>query len=266
MEKNNSPFLRWPGGKRWLSDRDSNLFPVRYNRYIEPFLGGGAIFFHIAPSKSILADINGELIETYQAVKANWRLVYRHLREHHFNHSADYYYEIRDFRPRTIYSRAARMIYLNRTCWNGVYRVNRQGQFNVPIGTKTDVLLDTEFESISNALKHSKLIVSDFESIISKAKRGDLIFADPPYTVKHDNNGFIKYNDKLFSWKDQLRLRDCLLAAKKRGSKIICTNANHHSIRKIYRDYFCINKIGRNSLIASKNKFRGSCNELIICS
>jgi DNA adenine methylase len=215
------PFLKWAGGKRWLIPHAGNLFPDSFDRYIEPFLGGGAVFFHLKPQKAILTDINGELIQTYKAIRDNWRLVFSHLQRHQDNHSSDYYYEIRASKPRTPATKAARMLYLNRTCWNGLYRVNLKGEFNVPIGTKNTVLLDSDdFPALAKLLEGVRLECNDFEWAIDQATEDDFVFVDPPYTVKHNLNGFIKYNETLFAWKDQVRLRDAVDRAVRRVLKL----------------------------------------------
>ncbi|NOX26728.1 MAG: Dam family site-specific DNA-(adenine-N6)-methyltransferase [Gammaproteobacteria bacterium] len=259
-----SPFLKWAGGKRWLTRGYPELFPEKCNRYIEPFLGSGAVFFQLLPKNSILADKNKELIDTYKAIKDNQKLVQRYLAKHHKNHSKDYYYKIRSSATRSIYSRAARFIYLNRTCWNALYRVNLNGQFNVPIGSKTSVLLSSDnFESTAGALKRAKLMHSDFESIINKSREGDFLFVDPPYTVKHNLNGFVKYNEKIFSWDDQIRLRDSLVSASNRGAQILLTNADHESIREIYKNVFNLERLERKSVIAASSIHRIKTSELI---
>ena len=145
------PFLKWAGGKRWLTHhRDLGIFPDKYETYIEPFVGSGAIFFHLRPQKAILSDINKLLIDTYQAIKDDWRLVRKYLKQHHEKHSKRYYYKMREAKLLSRYQKAARFIYLNRTCWNGLYRVNTDGKFNVPIGTKSNVILDSDdFFSVS---------------------------------------------------------------------------------------------------------------------
>ena len=259
------PFLKWAGGKRWLVQKYPHLFPKQYNRYFEPFLGSGAAFFSLLPEKGVLADCNGVLVETYNAIKNDWSLVEAKLKEHHRNHSKEYYYKIRQSRPQKPHTRAARFIYLNRTCFNGLYRVNKQGQFNVPKGTKQNVILDTDnFEAISKTLSGLKIKQSDFESVVDSAKRGDFIFADPPYTVKHNNNNFIKYNEVLFHWDDQLRLRDAVKRASSRGVKVMVTNANHQSVRALYRDGFHIDVLSRKSVIASAAEKRGAYEEIIV--
>lgn len=259
-----TPFLKWAGGKRWLEQYLSTRLPT-FNRYIEPFLGSGATYFRLKPKTAVLADLNSELITTYQAIKDDWNKVLGHLKKHHGRHSHSYYYQMRAQKPRSAAGRAARFIYLNRTCWNGLYRVNLRGEFNVPIGTKTNVLLTTDrFDKISELLSSAELLSSDFESVIDRAEENDLIFADPPYTVKHNLNGFVKYNEKLFSWDDQIRLRDALMRAKKRGAHIILTNADHWSIRKLYKTHFQMHSIDRQSVIAASNSNRGICSELLI--
>jgi DNA adenine methylase len=261
------PFLNWAGGKRWLTFCiDSQFHIPKYNRYIEPFVGSGAMFFHQAPNHAILNDLNEELINAYSALKSDWKKVVSILSRYQRSHSEDFYYEMRSFMPRSIYSRAAKFIYLNRTCFNGIYRVNQRGKFNVPIGTKKNVILETDdFETISNILQGVSFYTGDFEKVIDKAKKGDFIFADPPYTVKHAYNGFVKYNEKLFSWEDQVRLKEALLRASQRGARIMMTNAYHASIKSLYHGTgFKKEIILRNSMIAASNKKRGKYEEYII--
>lgn len=259
------PFLKWAGGKRWLIDSEVSVFPTRFRQYIEPFLGSGAVYFHLAPQRAILSDLNAELIETYQAIRNDWRSVVRLLARHHKNHSKSYYYKLRATTCRSVASRAARFIYLNRTCWNGLYRVNLRGEFNVPKGTKTDVILHTDdFAAIAKLLQRATLIHSDFEPIVDKAGRNDFVFVDPPYTVKHNFNNFIKYNEKLFSWDDQIRLKECLVRAKARGAIIVVTNAFHDSIKELYRDFGRFVKLTRSSVIAASASYRKECEELVI--
>jgi DNA adenine methylase len=259
------PFLKWAGGKRWLVNQCCHLIPTEYNTYIEPFLGSGAMFFALQPKKAILADLSLELVETYDAIRIDWSSVLKTLRKHHRCHSRDYYYHVRSSSPENPTDRAARLIYLNRTCWNGLYRVNRQGKFNVPIGTKTEVCLPTDdFERVHQLLSRARLIGSDFEQVIEMAKSGDLLFVDPPYTTLHSENGFVKYNEKLFSWSDQVRLRDCLTRARQRGVSIIATNADHVSIRKLYCKGFSIQSLRRASVIASNSHYRQATRELLI--
>jgi DNA adenine methylase len=262
---NQVPFLKWAGGKRWLTKGYPHLFDIDCDRYIEPFLGSGAVFFHLRPACAVLADSNSFLIETYQALRDEWRAVRKALEVHQRLHTKQYYYALRGKRLKKPSARAAQFIYLNRTCWNGLFRVNRNGKFNVPIGTKTSVLLDADdFEAVSVLLQRAELLCSDFESVIDMSRAGDFLFVDPPYTVKHDNNGFIKYNEKLFSWDDQIRLRDTLVRAKQRGARIVLTNANHKSLKEIYREHFEIEVVQRNSVLSADSQYRGVVGELII--
>ena len=188
----------------------------------------------------------------------------KYLNIHSRLHSKEYYYSVRASLPQSIYQRAARFIYLNRTCWNGLYRVNRVGNFNVPIGTKNNVLLDTDdFERIARILQTATIMNSDFETIIDSAQEGDFIFADPPYTVKHNNNGFVKYNEDMFKWEDQIRLHDAIVRATNRNVKILVTNANHASIIELYSDFKKM-VISRASVIAASSNNRGKYEELII--
>jgi len=261
------PFLKWAGGKRWLVQRHADLIPTDFRRYVEPFLGSGAVFFYLRPKEAVLSDTNDELINTYRALKEDWQRVYRTLQVHHRQHSKVYYYRIRQSSPRNDYVKAARFIYLNRTCWNGLYRVNLEGRFNVPKGTKSSVIFDTDdFEAISSCLTNVELKVEDFEASIDRATAGDLLFVDPPYTAKHRTNGFIKYNETLFHWNDQLRLHDALEAAQKRGVKIVLTNTPHASIRQLYESSFEVLTVERSSVIAAAPKHRRRLEELVIRS
>jgi len=260
------PFLKWVGGKRWLTSYSNLVVPQQFGTYIEPFLGGGAMFFKIQPERAILADVNSDLVNCYSQVKANWSGVWEGLIKEAEKHSKEYYYLIRAQETDYPLRQAIRFLYLNRTCFNGIYRVNKNGKFNVPIGDKTRLFYDyDDFESISNALSKTELLSFDFEKTISKAERGDFIYCDPPYTVAHNNNGFIKYNENLFSWSDQVRLRNSLADAHKRGALFLVSNANHYAVKELYysSDYH-IENISRVSVIGSKNDYRGVYSEILI--
>ena len=259
------PFLNWAGGKRWLAAKKLSCFPKSYATYYEPFLGSGAIFFSLSPTKAVLSDTNINLILTYKAIKSDWRTVLSYLQEHQKSHCKDYYYEVRRQVPEDDYSRAARFIYLNRTCWNGLYRVNKKGEFNVPIGTKSTVTIsENDLELISARLKYCKILCSDFEVALERAGLDDLIYVDPPYTICHSDNGFIKYNEKLFDWEDQIRLRDSLVKARARGAKVIISNAFRPSIRKLYDQLFKLVKVPRFSRISGNNSGRKLGKEYLI--
>jgi DNA adenine methylase len=262
-----SPFLRWVGGKRWFVRRFLDVVPTQFGRYFEPFLGSGALFFALQPERATLSDLNFELIETFSAVRRNWKAVSLALSTYNQLHSVDFYYRMRGLRARSQVERAAKFIYLNRTCWNGLYRVNVKGQFNVPIGTRDSILLESDdFCRTSSLLKRASIVSSDFEPVISRARRGDLIFADPPYVTAHLQNGFLKYNERLFSWDDQVRLMNCLRKAKARGVHVLATNADTRPIRRLYQKSFRIRTTTRTSAVAASMANRGTTTELVITS
>jgi DNA adenine methylase len=260
------PFLKWAGGKRWLTIRHPHVFPNKFNRYIEPFLGSACVFFYLRPQLALLGDSNRELIQTYKAIKKSWKKVAELLAGHHARHSTAYYYAIRSEIPSDAAGKAARFIYLNRACFNGIYRVNLQGIFNVPKGTKDTITFESDdFQSVARALKTTHLFDSDFQMLIDSARQDDFIFADPPYTVRHNSNGFVKYNEKLFSWQDQERLADSLVKASRRGAKFLVTNADHESVRQLYANHeFRMNQISRFSSISASGDRRGRYSEILI--
>lgn len=259
-----APFLKWAGGKRWLAGSTRLPIPETYERYIEPFLGGGAIFFHLRPERAILSDINDELIELYRVMRDTPLKLYQFLEEHQNLHSDTHYYQVRSQIPDNKIKRAARTLYLNRACWNGLYRVNLKGMFNVPKGTKNTIIFSNEnFVEFSEILKKAEIISSDFEETIDKAEEGDFLFVDPPYTVKHNLNGFIKYNEKIFGWSDQIRLRDSLLRALHRGATVVVTNADHESVRELYKDFFDYRELDRASILSGKKEGRGRTTEAL---
>lgn len=260
------PFLKWPGGKRWLVDRIANAISVpEGNKYIEPFLGSGAVFFAVQPTQALLSDINEELIELFIVMRDKPNELRKKLIYHNNHHNHDYYYSIRSMHPRTDVGKAARTLYLNRTCFNGMYRVNKLGCFNVPIGSKTNCIYDVElFNNYSEILHAAQINKSDFENTISKADAGDFIFADPPYAVSN-KEVFTKYNDKLFVWEDQLRLFNSLVEAQKRGANIISTNIYCEELMKLYiKAGFFIRKVNRVCSIAGNPEKRKQVTELII--
>jgi len=262
-----TPLLRWAGGKRWLVNSHADIFPTQFNSYIEPFAGSAAVFFKLLPEKAILADLNRDLIETYKAIQSDWQQVQILLEVYQNKHSKDYYYQTRAVEPQTLSSAelAARFIYLNRTCWNGLYRVNKSGKFNVPIGTSQNVLLQNDnLHAISQTLKNTMLFHQGFEKTIGMAKKGDFVFVDPPYTVKHNHNGFVSYNEKIFSWRDQELLCESVRLAVKRGVKVLVTNARHHSIMQLYKGLGEFIELERNNLISGKPMYRGRYEELIV--
>ena len=267
QNKQIEPFLKWPGGKRWIAKKYKEYFPKEYNMYIEPFLGSGAVFFSLQPKEAILSDINKELINLYVIMRDNPKELKGQLVYHQERHTKEHYYKIRDVILTDNLKCAGRLLYLNRACYNGMYRVNKQGKFNVPIGTKNNFTYDIEqFDQYANCLKHATLICGDFYEIINKAKKNDFIFADPPYATSGKAN-FTKYNDELFVWQDQLRLHEALVNAKARGAKIVLTNVYCKEIIEMYKnDGFYVHILQRSSNIAGQADKRGKVKELMITS
>lgn len=260
------PFLRWTGGKNWLVPEFSKIVSkINYNDYHEPFLGGGSIFFSLnTEKKSFLSDYNPELINCYFHVKNNPDKVLNYLKD--FPQTKDFYYEIRDCELKLNIKNAAKFIYINRTSFNGIYRVNKSGKFNVPYGFKTFDLKEFENKiySCSNQLKNSNLLSTDFQESIVNIKENDLVFLDPPYTISHNNNGFIKYNEKLFSKFDQFRLSDLIGEIRDRGAFYILSNAHHPEVKKIYDKFNDeVYTLSRKSLIAAKSSARNNYKEYI---
>jgi DNA adenine methylase len=263
------PFLKWPGGKRWFVFGHADHLPGAYGTYIEPFLGAGSVYFHLQPERALLGDANADLINAYQAIRDDWNGLLNSLKYRQRRHRQDadgYFYWLRDRVPADAVERASRLIYLNRTCFNGIYRVNRQGQFNVPRGDKEKVVIETDdFAAMSRLLAGAELRACDFEPLVDRATEGDLVFCDPPYTVRHNYNGFRKYNEVLFSWSDQERLAAALLRAARRGANVVCTNANHDSVRSLYKKpEFELHIVSRYSRISADNASRRYFEEIII--
>ena len=258
--------LKWAGGKRWFVKHHIHRVPEQFNRYVDPFIGGGALFFHLEPDEAIISDLNGELITTYAAIRDDWKGVQRQLRAHAKYHDKDYYYRVRAQRPRTPENIAARMIYLNRTCFNGIYRVNASGKFNVPIGSSNNIFRgDEKFEERSAILNRAEIICCDFEETINRAEAGDFLFCDPPYAVRKEQS-FVSYTRNMFDWNDQVRLADALIRAKNRNVKIIMTNVNHPEVRALYENVegFILDETSRYCGIAGRGGQRKRYSELIV--
>ncbi|WP_352714737.1 DNA adenine methylase [Mesorhizobium opportunistum] len=236
-----------------------------FGRYVEPFLGGGAVFFHHLPKRSVLSDINPKLINVYVSIRDNWQYVWEILSKHQDHHCKEYYYQEREKVYTNASDKAAQFLYLNRACWNGLYRENLAGVFNVPIGTKTKIISESDdFAQISLALKNSDILSQDFSATISSAGDGDFIFVDPPYTTAHNFNGFVKYNQSIFKWEDQIRLRDSLVAAGNRGAKVLLTNAFHTSVSNLYETFPIQIQLPRHSVISGPSSGRKQTSEVII--
>ena len=258
------PFLRWAGGKKWLlKDLDKFLPKSGFNNYHEPFLGGGAVFFYLKPeNQSYLSDLNNELIDTYQYVRDDVEDVINELKK--FKNTEACYYNVRSKKYRKESKKAARFIFLNQTSFNGIYRVNLKGEYNVPFGyRKKDFFEPENLRLVSDTLKNTSLISGDFTNSLDKIDKGDLVFLDPPYTITHNNNGFFKYNQKLFSERNQYELSEMIDAIKKKGAYYILTNAAHFKVKEIFDKGDKIVKLKRASLIGGINAKRGKYSEYV---
>lgn len=264
MTPKTAPFLRWAGGKTWLLPYLGELINgLEYKNYYEPFLGGAAVFFSLSiPKHAYLSDINYELIETYTEVRDKPEKVIEILAT--FPNTEKDYYKIRATEFVDATARAARFIYLNYTSYNGLYRVNRKGKYNVPYGFREKIIYDFEKIRIaSQGLQKVELNCEDFSANKHQIEEGDLVFLDPPYTVSHNQNGFIKYNQKLFSLEDQYRLSKYIDYIKKKGAYYVLTNAAHETILEIFGKCDRTVILNRNSLIGGKNSQRGKTSEYI---
>jgi DNA adenine methylase len=259
------PFLRWTGGKRLLADRIRAHIPDSYGRYIEPFAGSGAVFFATAPRRATLGDLSPELTNAYEAIRDDVDGVIEWLKCQRQTEAA--YYRIRALTGLPRVERAARFIYLNRTAFNGIWRVNRHGQFNVPYGfrPRPDLVDGPGLRAASRALKGIRVITGDFELTLRHAKSGDVVYADPPYTMAHSSNGFRKYNEILFSWADQQRLARVLNRLAAQQVRIVVSNSDHVDVMKLYPEFRPI-MIDRYSSIAGKSSARGVFREALYVS
>lgn len=262
---NNSckPFLRWAGGKNWFVKYLPEYFKkVEINAYHEPFMGGASVFFYLQPSTAFLSDVNQDLIEMYVAVRDDVEAVINHISS--WDVSSDEYYKIRRLEPDDLFIRAAKFIYLNRTSYNGIYRVNKKGQYNVPYGNKDNYKFDFQrIRNASTALQGKHLDCLDYKDALLRVKKGDLVFLDPPYTVAHNKNGFIEYNKNLFSLEDQKKLKDCIDLVEKEGAYYILTNAAHNTIKGIFSPDSEPKKLNRFSGLGGKKAKRETIEEYV---
>jgi DNA adenine methylase len=258
-------FLRWAGSKRYLLSHLAELVPEEYGRYYEPFLGSGSLYFLLRPAEATLSDACSELIRCFAAVRDDPdRIIEWFAGKRPDKH---YFYELRSNRSEESTVAAAEFIYLNKTCWNGLYRVNSAGDFNVPFGRpKTDYLIDPDLiRSCSTCLREARLFSGDFEAAVEDAAAGDFAFFDPPYVTRHNNNGFVDYNQRLFSWDDQLRLAERVRLLRERGVHVVIANAMHSEVKALYKG-FGVRPIARFSTLASDSRFRGPVEEALYFS
>jgi DNA adenine methylase len=210
---------------------------MRFNRYIEPFLGGGSVFMGLAPSDAVLSDINAELMITYAQVRYRPKQLKAALRS--LRVDTETYARFRADSPTSSLETAVRFLYLNRTAFGGMYRLNRDGGFNVPFGpgrSPATLWMTDALEAAARRLKGSTLRVADFADQIQLAVDGDLVYCDPIYSVAHNDNGFVRYNEAAFKWDDQRRLADSARKAAGRGALVLVSNADHAEVSRLYGD------------------------------
>ncbi len=261
-----TPFLRWAGSKRKLIDRLSLYWSDAYTRYVEPFAGSACLFFHLAPRQAILGDINRELIETYEQVRDNTSAVASALSG--FKKGKQNYLRARAVNPRTLTAteRAARFIYLNRYCFNGLYRTNRKGSFNVPYGGKKSGQLPSEdtLSRCAELLGRAELVSGDFETVLSRVGPGDFVYLDPPFSVK-SRRVFREYGPAVFGQESVMRLGRWLSILHERGAAFLVSYADSTEARHLSRGYHIgAAAVQRNISGFAKNRTRAR--ELLISS
>jgi DNA adenine methylase len=264
------PFLKWAGGKTQLLPQLRPLLPPRdrIGRYFEPFVGSAALFFALRPRRAVLSDVNRELVSSYRAIKNDVEGVIRELRAHVYG--AEHYYRVRDeVRPASLSptARAARTIYLNKTCFNGLYRVNRAGRFNVPFGRYTNPsICDADnLRACSLALRHVELAVRDFSDVAKHARAGDFVYFDPPYVPLSDTSDFTSYIPGGFGAAEQQRLAKVFAQLAQSGVHVMLSNSDTPPVRSLYAR-FHIHPVLASRSINSKITKRGKVGEVVVTS
>lgn len=263
------PFLKWAGGKRRLIAQYQAYFPdfQEINRYYEPFIGGGAIFFHYRPQTAVLADRNQTLIDVYQAVQEDVEAVITALKPHH--NDSDYFYEVRawDVTKLTLAQRAARIIFLNKTCFNGLFRENSKGKFNVPFGRykKPKICDEERLRLAAEALQNVGLMAADFENVVETAVADDFVYLDPPYAPLTATSSFTQYDKDGFALADQIRLSETIAELTDRNCKVMLSNSSAPIIYELYdrTPYRLIEMQARRNINRNGNG-RGPIKELLI--
>ncbi|HGR5714867.1 TPA: DNA adenine methylase [Streptococcus pneumoniae] len=267
------PFTKWTGGKRQLLPVIRELIPKTYNRYFEPFVGGGALFFDLAPKDAVINDFNAELINCYQQIKDNPQELIEILKVHQEYNSKEYYLDLRSTdRDERIdmmseVQRAARILYMLRVNFNGLYRVNSKNQFNVPYGRyKNPKIVDEELISaISVYINNNQLEikVGDFEKAIVDVRTGDFVYFDPPYIPLSETSAFTSYTHEGFSFADQVRLRDAFKRLSDTGAYVMLSNSSSALVEELYKD-FNIHYVEATRTNGAKSSSRGKISEIIV--
>lgn len=270
-----TPVVKWAGGKRQILDKLKENMPEKFNNYFEPFIGGGALLFSIAPKNATINDVNQELLAIYTCLKDDtlFNLMLEELDNHEKNHSEEYFYEVREwdrnprFELEPLWKRAARAIYLNKSCFNGLYRVNSKGYFNVPSAKKEHVTTYSKenMDKIHEYFKNDNVVIlnGDFVEATRNAKEGDFVYFDPPYDTWEDKESFTAYSKFDFNKDDQRRLAECFKELTQRGVKCMLSNHNTEFINELYKG-FNIKVISVKRMINSDAKGRGPVEEVII--
>jgi len=258
--------IKWPGGKKWIPLKHNSLFPIQYNTYLEPFMGSGAVFFGLEPERAFLSDINPKLITLFTELRENPQKLYEETQDLITSHSSDQYYKIRD-KFNTSEPTAANFLYLNRTCFNGVYRENKKGDFNVPIGKRNSSFFPftfEEFKVFSDALKNAELSCEDCFSALEKASEGDFIYIDPPYLKNEDNyESFRKYGKDIFNRRKLEELSSTLneLSSK---CKILISNFDLEDVKILFDSNWNLKSVEQMSYISGSGKGRKAMKEVLI--
>jgi DNA adenine methylase len=233
------PFLRWAGSKRRLLRFLIPYIPQKFGKYYEPFLGGGSMFFYLGPKRAEISDASLPLVETYKAAKRHPDDILTFLRPLKPNKKT--FEQLKKYAPRNCANKAAQFIFLNKACWNGLFRVNSDGIFNVPFGQpKTEFVINEDnFLKCAAQLRRREVSIKhqDFQEIMGRIKAGDFVFLDPPYVTSHNMNGFVDWNESLFSWGDQIRLAEMAAKMVKAGANVLVTNADHSDVRELYKGF-----------------------------
>ncbi len=260
------PFIKWAGGKRQLLPSLLQHAPPKPPRYFEPFIGGGALFFALRPKRAVLADVNARLIRTYKGVQNDVEEVIRLLRSYPHNPTFFYRFREENIDKGSDAEVAAWFIYLNKTGFNGLYRVNRDNRFNVPFGryANPNICDEPTLRACSKALAGTELLVEDFEKVVVKAKRGDFVYFDPPYAPLSTTSSFTSYTSSGFGEAEQTRLRDTAKKLKKRGVRVLLSNSSAPFVRNLYADGFDLIEVLATRVVNSKATARGAIVELLI--
>jgi DNA adenine methylase len=270
------PFVKWAGGKRQLIPILNQNLPESFGTYYEPFLGGGALLFHILTDKNgqkcNISDLNSDLVLAYTTIRDRIDALITSLKNHEKNYQKDsesYYYSIRESNPRSEIEKTSRLIFLNRTCFNGLYRVNSKGKFNVPLGkySNPNIINEENLRAVSHILQSSRISIKcrDFEAVLRDAKKGDLVYFDPPYQPVSATANFTSYTNKDFTYDDLTRLAELCLKLDSRGCNILLSNSDSKEVADIFaQNPWKITKIEANRSINSNSKKRTGHFELLI--